>query len=280
MKADRIPVSAIVMTKNEESHIGTCLRSLSGFDEVFVVDSGSTDGTWELAGELGAHVVSFVWNGAYPKKKQWCLENLPFRNDWVIYVDADEEMSPALSDEIASVMAAGPRAAGYFAGYDGVFLGKRLRHGHRVYKLILLDRNRAHYPPYDDLDVGNPLEIELHFQPRIQGETRMLKARMVHHDFDSLFHWIARHNAYSDWEALLRLRGELPRKDDTQPGIRRALKVAFNRLPAKGSWAFLWSYVFRLGFLDGAAGLHYALGRAFYYWQVGLKMRERGGVGR
>jgi glycosyltransferase involved in cell wall biosynthesis len=262
------------MTRNEELNLPKCLESVSRFNEVFVVDSRSDDKTQEIARAAGASVIEFVWDGRYPKKKQWCLDNLPFSHEWVMYVDADEEVSSALADEIAALMTAGPSRSGYFAGYDYVFAGKTLRHGHRVYKLVLLARDRAHYPPYDDLDAANPVEVELHFQPRIEGHAGVLKARMLHHDHDALFHWIERHNAYSDWEALLRVRGELPRKDDTQPGIRGRLKAVFNRLPAKGLVAFLWSFVFRLGFLDGRAGFHFAVGRAFYYWQIGLKMRE------
>lgn len=271
----RIPVSVVVMTRDEERNIATCLHSVRDFDQVLVVDSNSEDSTPEIAASLGATVVPFAWDGRYPKKKQWCLDNLPFRNDWVLYVDADERVTPRLADEIAALMTAGPSRAGYFAGYDYAFAGKTLRRGHRVYKLVLLDRRRASFPPYDDLDVANPVEVELHFQPRIEGPAGMLKARMLHDDHDTLFHWIERHNRYSDWEALLRARRELPRRDDTQPGIRGALKAAFNRLPAKGPVAFIWSYVFRLGFLDGRAGFHFAVARAFYYWQIGLKMRER-----
>jgi glycosyltransferase involved in cell wall biosynthesis len=78
-----IPVSVVVMTRNESPNIGPCLETLSRFDQVFVVDSGSGDGTAEIAARLGATVVPFEWNGGYPKKKQWCLENLPFRHMWV-----------------------------------------------------------------------------------------------------------------------------------------------------------------------------------------------------
>jgi glycosyltransferase involved in cell wall biosynthesis len=269
-----LPVSVIVMTKNEEQNIVACLRALSNFDEIFVVDSASADRTRELAELHGANVMPFVWSGGYPKKKQWCLDNLPLRNDWVIYVDADEEVTPAVVDEIASLFANGPSCSGYFVAYDYVFAGRILRHGHRLMKLILVDRNRAYFPPYDDLDVANRWEVEGHYQPKLVGPAGRLSARMLHHDHDTLFHWIERHNRYSNWEALLRVRGELPRPDDTQPRFRGSLKAWFNRLPAKGLVAFLWSYVARLGFLDGRAGFHFAVARGFYYWQIELKMRE------
>jgi glycosyltransferase involved in cell wall biosynthesis len=116
-----IPCSVIVLTKNEEQNIRKCLNSVAAFDQVFVVDSSSTDKTCEIAQELGASVVQFNWNGKYPKKKGWSLENLPFRHDWILYVDADEELKPAGALEIArtlEVESRDLRHAGFFVGYD------------------------------------------------------------------------------------------------------------------------------------------------------------------
>ena len=132
----QIPVTAIVMAKNEERNLAKCLRSVAQFAQVFVVDSNSTDTTRAIAESFGARVIPFVWNGRYPKKKQWCLENLPFEYDWVLYLDADEELTPEAADEIADVLHVGPRYAAYFAGYNYVFLGRVLKHGHRIYKLV------------------------------------------------------------------------------------------------------------------------------------------------
>jgi len=270
----KIPVSVIVMTKEEERNIAKCLRSVEGFDEVFVVDSDSTDRTCAIAGAMGAKIVRFRWNGAYPKKKQWCLENLPFAHDWVLYVDADEEVSPQLAEEIGGLMGAGPKHAGYFASYNYVFLGRVLKHGHQVYKLVLFDRHEGRFLDYDDLDAANMWEVEGHYQPQIEGGVGVLRNRMLHNDHVSLFHYFERHNRYSDWEAVLRAKGELVRPEETQPGMRRIMKKVFAALPLKGLAAFLHSFVLMLGFLDGRAGFHFALARAFYYWQIGIKLHE------
>jgi len=269
-----LPASVIVMTKDEEANIAKCLRSVRGFDEVFVVDSGSRDRTCAIAAEMGATVVDFRWNGRYPKKKQWCLDELSFRHDWVLYVDADEEVTPELTEEIGRVLAGPPRHAGYFVGYDYVFLGHVLHHGHRVYKLVLLNRHKARFPERDDLDVANMWEVEGHYQPLVEGTTGALRRRMRHDDHATLYHYFERHNRYSDWEATLRARGTLLREAEAQPTGRRALKAIFARMPVKGLVAFLHSFVLRGGFLDGRAGFHYAIARGFYYWQIGIKSRE------
>ena len=272
--ATRVPASVVVMTKDEEANIAKCLRSVAEFDQVFVVDSGSRDRTCGIAGAMGATVVPFSWNGRYPKKKQWCLDVLPFRHDWVLYVDADEEVTPPLADEIARALEGPRRHAGYFVGYDYVFLGRVLRHGHRVYKLVLLDRRRARFPERDDLDVVHMWEVEGHYQPRVDGSVGVLRHRMRHDDHADLFHYFERHNRYSDWEAALRRRGALLDAGEPQPGARRALKALFARLPVKGPLAFVHSYLWRGGFLDGRAGFHYALARGFYYWQIRIKSTE------
>jgi glycosyltransferase involved in cell wall biosynthesis len=90
-----IPVSVIIVTKNEEKRLGACLEALSlgHFDDVWVVDSQSGDGTCAIAAQHGARVEDYVWNGKYPKKRGWCLEYLELAHDWVFFVDADEIVS-------------------------------------------------------------------------------------------------------------------------------------------------------------------------------------------
>ncbi len=280
MRRAKIPVSVVIMTKNEEENISKCLTSVSAFAEVFVVDSISKDRTCDIAEEHGAKVVNFRWNGKYPKKKQWCLENLPFSHEWVLYVDADEEVRPELADEIAGSIGREHRHAGYFVGYDYVFLGQVLKHGHRVYKLVLLSRQKAKFVDFDDLEVANMWEVEGHYQPKIAGTVGILKNRMIHNDHSSLFHYFDRHNRYSDWEALLLKKRRYGGAEETQTWIRSASKSVFAHMPLKGAVAFFHSYLFNLGFLDGRAGFHYALARAFYYWQIGIKRSSIGDVGK
>jgi glycosyltransferase involved in cell wall biosynthesis len=90
---NKIPVSVLIPAKNEETNLPACLESLNRADEVFVVDSQSSDRSVEIAKTYDANVVQFHFNGRWPKKKNWSLDNLPFRNDWVLIVDCDERIS-------------------------------------------------------------------------------------------------------------------------------------------------------------------------------------------
>lgn len=262
------------MTKDEEANIETCLRALTDFDEVFVVDSDSTDRTVALAESLGATVVPFTWNGAYPKKKQWCLESLPFRNAWAMYVDGDEIVTPELVDEIGRLLPSATES-GFFVAYDYVFLDKVLRHGRLVKKLVLLKHERAAFAQLDDLETERAGEVELHYQPTVDGTIGTLANRMIHDDHDTLYHYFERHNRYSDWEAVVRDNDSLFSSDEATVGVRALAKRFFARLPAKGLVAFLYSFIVRAGFRDGRAGFHYALSLGFYYWQIAVKQQER-----
>lgn len=278
-RAGTIPVSVIVMTKDEERNLPECLASLGRFGEVFVVDSGSRDRTPEIARESGASLINFQWNRRYPKKKQWCLENLPFTHTWVLYVDADERVTEELALEIERVI--GDRSgrladySGFYVAEDYVFLGRTLRYGHRTHKLVLHDRRRSHFPDYDDLDADNMWEVEGHYQPIVKGRVGTLRAHLIHNDCSSLYEYFARHNRYSDWEAVLNTKGAQLGRAQAQAGARTHAARLFAMLPLKPLTFFLYSYVLKRGFLDGAAGFHYALAKSFYYWQIGVKTKER-----
>lgn len=271
----RIPVTAIILTRNEEVNLPACLDSLGRFAEVIVVDSASTDATALIAAARGARVERFVWNRCYPKKKQWCLDNLATAHDWVLFVDADERVTPALADELAALFAQSPAPAGghaaYFVNARPVVMGRVLRFGGGFRKIALLHRRRCRFPVCDDLDVGTMWEVEGHYQPGVAGTIGHLAAPMLHDDHKPLFHWFDRHNRYSDWEVWLNDKGRREPVYTAETGARRLAKRVFARLPCRPLSVFVAVYVVRLGILDGRPGLHYALARAFYYWQVDYK---------
>lgn len=270
-----IPVSVIILTRNEAANLDRCLTSVHAFDDIFVVDSGSTDATVAIARTHGARIVEFAWNGRYPKKKQWSLDNLPLRHDWVLLLDADERPGPELVIEIARLLEDGPAHAGYFLRGQPVFLGRRLRFGRGYRKLSLFDRRRARFPVINDLDVERMWEVEGHYQPMIEGSIGHLRHAYLHDDGKPLYHWFERHNRYSDWEAARSVRAESARMTAAEPWSRRILKYAFAHLPCRPLVVFAYEYLLRLGCLDGRAGLHLAVARAFYYWQIDVKRINR-----
>jgi glycosyltransferase involved in cell wall biosynthesis len=270
--SQKIPVTVLVQTKNEEVGIAACLAGLTAFDEVIVVDSDSDDRTKEIALASGAKVVNFSWNGRYPKKKQWQLENVQTTNEWVFFMDADEVPRQKLIDELRTLFAGGdPGPVAFDIDLDYVFAGRLLKHGHRVTKRCLVKKGDVNFPVVDDLNAPGMGELEGHYQPVPSGGVGKLRGRILHNDLDPVATWFARHNKYSDWEAHLRRNVELRK----EVASRRTLKgKIFDLVPFKPAIFFGYAYVARAGFLDGRAGLDYATALATYYWQIGLKHRE------
>src|SRR5437773_10708318 len=113
-----LPVSVLIPTRNEEKNIRKCLQSVSWASEIIVVDSASTDATASIAQELRATVVQFRWDGRGPRKKNWALEHLRFKHDWVMIVDADEEVTAQLRTEIQARLAQSSPYSGFLVSYD------------------------------------------------------------------------------------------------------------------------------------------------------------------
>lgn len=264
----KIPVSVVIISKNEARAIERCVRSVSAYDQIFVVDSHSEDETAQISKDAGAEVVTFTWNGQYPKKKQWALDNLPLRHDWVLYLDGDEYSTPAFDAEVRNILSQ-PAAQAYDVALDYVFLGRMLRHGHKVYKRVLFDRRVCAWPVLDDLNVDNPFEMELHVQPRVKGMVGRTENPIVHDDLELLSHYFDRHNRYSDWEAVLRMDGS------NMSAVERTSRgKLWARVPFKPFTFFVYAYVAKQGFRDGRAGFHYAIANSFYYWQISVKTSQ------
>lgn len=262
-----------ILSLNEQDDIGKCINSARRLScPIYVIDSGSTDRTVNISRELGVQVVNFEWNFQYPKKKQWTLDYLKDKFEWVLLLDADERITDDLSEEIMYHL--------QFANYDAYdvnlnywFLGKQLKFGSKARKRILLRPKKIKFPIIDDLGAKNMWEVEGHYQPIVSSnKIYKLKNNLEHEDSGALFDYFNRHNRYSDWEAHIRTDKERI----NQVLASRPIKARyFERLPLKSLVAFLHSYVIKLGFLDGARGFHYAIFQGFYYWQIALKLKER-----
>lgn len=271
-------VSVIITTKNEEDRLAACLAALGGFDDVWVVDSYSEDRTCEIARAAGARVVDFRWDGGYPKKRQWCLDTLDLKYEWVFFVDADEIVPPALVDEIAGLDF---RAAGYFVQGRYEFEGRVLRYGLCNNKLALFDRRKIAFPVVDDLGLDGMGEMEGHYQPVVKAGVEdavigQIKTPLLHLAYDDVQSWEARHRRYALWEAGMNARNAWP--VDPKPW-RQWLKKIFRNVPFRPFVAFIHCYVVRLGALDGLAGYRFARSRARYYRMISDTSKATGQAG-
>lgn len=262
----KIPVSVLIMTRNEEKRLTRCLAPLQAFDEIVVVDSESMDATAAVAAAAGARVVNFRWNGRYPKKRQWCLDNLSFRNDWVLFVDADEVLTDNLVSEIANISF---DAAGYFIRGLYVVDGKIMQRGLANNKIALFHRGLMMFPAVDDLDLPGMGEIEGHYQPVLKDGFKdrkigRLNEPLLHYAYEG-GGWHERHERYAAWERGMNARDAWPA--DPVPA-RQVLKRIFRILPGRGVAAFLHSYALKGGFLEGKQGFRLARDRCRYYRMI------------
>lgn len=280
----KIPVSVLIPAKNEEDNLAACLESVAMADEVFVVDSHSEDRSVEIAESYGAKVVQFNFNGRWPKKKNWSLENLPFNNDWVLIVDCDERITPELWEEIA-VAIQNEKYEGYYLNRRVFFLGKWIRYGGKYpdWNLRLFKHKRGRYENLSTEGVRNTGDNEVHEHVVLEGEVGYLKNDMMHEDFKDIFHWLERHNRYSNWEARVYYNVLTGKDDSGTIGAslfgdavkrKRFLKKIWVRLPFKPLLRFILFYVIQLGFLDGKAGYIYGRLLSQYEYQIGVKLYE------
>jgi glycosyltransferase involved in cell wall biosynthesis len=263
-------VSVLVLTLNEEINIGACLESLAWCDDIVVLDSLSTDKTRAIAEGRGARVVTRPFDN-WSAHQNWAVNNIEFRHPWVLYLDADERCMPELRDEVlARAVAAAPQAAFRIRRKD-FFMGHWLKHA-QVYPTWLVRLFRPQRIRYERL--VNPVAV-------VDGPIGELEAHIFHYPFShGVSHWIARHNRYSDMEAI---EAEKVRDQRTTAGSlwsrdpnerRRAIKDVFYQMPARPLIKFLYFYGWRRGFLDGRAGLTYATLQAVYEYMISCKGAE------
>jgi len=281
----KIPVSVLIPAKNEEANLPACLESVARADEVFVVDSQSEDQSVEISERFGAKVFQFHFNDRWPKKKNWSLDNLPFKHEWVLIVDCDERIPDQLWDEI-EVAIKNPEYSGYYLNRKVFFLGKWIRFGGKYpdWNLRLFRHSKGRYENLNTEEIRNTGDNEVHEHVVIQeGEIGYLKNDMLHIDFRDLYHWLERHNRYSNWEARVYYNLLNGMEDDGTIGAnlfgdavqrKRFLKKIWVRLPFKPFLRFILFYFVRFGFLDGRAGYIYGRLLSQYEYQIGVKLFE------
>lgn len=271
----------VILTHNEKRHIARALESVRRIaNEIFVIDSFSTDGTAELASHLGAQVLQnrFV---NYAMQFQWALDHAPIQSKWVMRLDADEIVEPDLEQEIAAELAHLPQdVVGINLKRKHIFMNRWVRHGGR-YPLVLLRIWRHGHGRIENRWMDEHMLVW-------GGRTVTFKGGFSDHNLNDLGFFTDKHNKYATREAIDILNQrldlfprdiELPAKaTSVQASAKRWLKErVYNRIPFTLSTPayFLWRYIFQLGFLDGRPGLVYHTLQGFWYrFLVGAKVME------
>lgn len=273
------PISVLIPTRNEERNLDRCLHAIADWaDEIVVVDSQSTDATLPIAARYGATVVQFHYEGGWPKKRQWALDTFPWRNDWILLLDADEILLPEIKAEIDRAIR-DHGFDGYWLNFRVYFLGQLLRYGGTcLWKLSLFRKGTGHYEMRiqdQDRSMG---DMEVHEHVVVNGRIGWLKEPIRHENLNSLFNYIAKHNEYSNWEAKMLFEGGngeiTPSLFGNQAQRRRFLKQYIISFPGTPLAYFFLRYVLQLGLLDGRPGLIYALFKAVQLFHTKAKLYE------
>ncbi|MGI9104345.1 MAG: glycosyltransferase family 2 protein [Terriglobales bacterium] len=252
-------LSVAIVAHNEEKNLPRTLESVRWAEEIVVVDSLSTDRTCEIARQYGAKVIVEPWRG-YAAQKNYAIENCT--QDWVLSLDADEEISHGLADEIRRAIADPNALNGYFMPRKNLYLGKWVRYG-GMYpdpKLRLFRRGRAHV-------IGPDPHDRVVLNDGVDQRTGRFRNAMVHYTYPTLTLYIEHMNRYSSLMA----------KAAIERGHGRFSLMNIVVRP----WAtFFYNYVIRGGFLDGKEGLLLHMYHAVYVswkyakaWEMAQKDR-------
>lgn len=268
-------LSVLIPTFNEQVNLPACLASVCGLaEDIWVVDSYSSDQTVAIAREAGANVVQHKFEG-YAQQKNWALENLPFCSEWVLIVDADERVSSELANEIRAIVARGGKGYnGFYINRKLIFYGKWIRHcgWYPSWNLRLFRRHRGRYEQRD-----------VHEHLLLDGVAGYCQHDLIHEDLRDMSFWIAKHNRYSTQEAreLNRVRHGV-----STAGIKISLfKGSVERkrfikeriwphLPGRAFLFFFYTYFLRLGFLDGKHGFLFCQMHAIFEQFTAAKLWE------
>ena len=274
MAENKLPVTVCLPVLNEEKNLPSCLQALGDlFEEIVVVDSGSRDRTKEIALQAGAKVMSFQWDGSFPKKRNWFLRNHTFKTSWVLFLDADEKATPAFIAELEEAISK-QDCVGYWISFNNWFMGQPLYHGDVFRKLALFRHDSGEYERFPE-DFWSHLDMEVHEHPVLHGSVGEIAARLEHYDYRGLEHYISKHNQYSTWEANRFLWLQSASTEDWDR-LNRRQKLKYRNLDRRwfGYVYFLASYLLKCGFLDGYPGFVFASMKFRYFQDIRLKIGE------
>lgn len=264
-------ISVLVLTLNEETNIQACLESVTWSNDIVVLDSFSSDRTTLIAEQLGARIFQRKFDN-WASHQNWAMQSINFKNEWVLYIDADERVTPELQLEIQTISQdTDNKKVAFYLGRRNFFLGKWIKHA---------------MPPSHIMRFFKPSKIRferlVNPTPVIDGQFGYLKHYLNHFNFSKgISEWIEKHNKYSSMEAIEGIKiikGEreaTPSIFNKDPSIRRmALKQLSFKIPFRPLIKFMYMYLFKRGFLDGKAGFTYCVLQSFYEYMIVVKMKE------
>lgn len=263
--------SVVILTCNEEKNIGACLDTLRFCDDIVVVDSFSQDRTRDIAREQGCKVLEREFDD-FAGQRNWAMETVDFRHDWVFHLDADERFTPELAGECEEVVH-DDLYSGYMVAGKLMFMGQWLKwsSGFPVYQMRFAKKGEIRF------------EQSGHGQRETCAERGVgfLRRAYLHFPFKKgVADWYAKHLRYADQEARLLLqegarKGDWRRLASSDPVIRRrSLKRLSRKLPARPMLRFLYMYVLKLGCLDGTPGFRYCRMMARFERMIDVRVKE------
>ena len=257
-------IAGVVLTLNEEQHLLRALRSLSWCDELLVVDSGSTDRTRQIAMQCGARFVQYIQEPPFliTNQRNWALDNAGLTSDWVLFLDADEEVNPNLAQTIRLRIHSSSSFTAYELTPRYWFLGKWLKftQGFPNWHPRLLLRSEARFE-------GGVWES-------FSGNARVSRIPIPyeHYAFSKgLDDWIDRHQRYSSWDAQ-EINRYLQHSEFSTYRKASLRKLVAHVWPLKPVLRFVQKYIFQLGFLEGWQGLLFCLLISFYDFMTVIKI--------
>jgi glycosyltransferase involved in cell wall biosynthesis len=259
-------IALIILTYNEETNIAQALDSVAGWaNEIFILDSLSTDQTLEIARQYGCHIAQNKFEN-YAKQRNYALDHLPIRSEWVLFLDADEWLPDAIKQEISARLAISPEENGFYINRRLIWMGRWIRRGYYPSWILRMFRHGA--GRCEDRAVNEHLIVD--------GATGRLRNDFMHEDRKGVTDWIAKHNGYASREALELFNTRAApgyheidaRLFGTQAQRKRWLRLKiWNRLPPliRPFFYVFYRYVLAGGFLDGKEAFVYHFLHALWY---------------